>query len=66
MVADNFSRLLRMIDNNVNNKRKRPPENLEDMDRDPTYGPAGIAFFFLIVTGESVIMKRGRGKKQPF
>ena len=52
VVADAFSRLLRMIDNNVNNKRKRPPEDLEHLDRDPPYGPVGIALFFLIVTDE--------------
>ena len=46
VVADAFSRLLRMIDNDVNNKRKRTPENLEDMDKDPPDGPSGIAFFF--------------------
>ena len=41
-----FSRLPRMSDNNGNNKRKRPPEDLEDLDRDPPDGPEGIAFFF--------------------
>ena len=35
-----------MVDNDVNNKRKRPPENLEDLDRDHPYGSGGIAFFF--------------------
>ena len=66
MVADAFSRLPIMIYKDFNNKRKRPLENLEDLDRDPPDGPAGIAFFFLIVTNESVIMKRGRAKNQPF
>ena len=46
VVAYAFSRLSIMIDNDVNNKRKRPPENLEDLDRDPPDGPAGIALFF--------------------
>ena len=56
-----------MIENNINKKRTCPPENLEDLDRDPPDGPAGIAFFFfLIVTDESVIMKRVRAKSQPF
>ena len=46
MVADTFSLLPRMLDKIFNNKRKRPPESLEDLDRDPPDGPAGIAFFF--------------------
>ena len=46
VAADAFSRLPRMIDKNVNNKRKRPPDNLGDLDRDPPDGPAGIALFF--------------------
>ena len=46
MLADNFSRLLRMSDNDGNNKRKRPPKNLKDLERDPPDDPAGIAFFF--------------------
>ena len=46
VVADNFSRLPRMSYNDGNNKRKHPPEDLEDLDRYPPDGPAGIAFFF--------------------
>ena len=46
MVADDFSRLPRMNDNNDNKKRKHPPEYLEDLKRDPPDGPAGIALFF--------------------
>ena len=46
VVADAFSRLPIMIDNDVNNKIKCLPDNLEDMDRDPPDIPAGIAFFF--------------------
>ena len=46
VVSDAFSSLSIMIDNNVNNKIKRPPENLEDLDRDPPDGPSGTAFFF--------------------
>ena len=45
MVAEDFSRVQRIIDNDVNNKRKRLPENLEDLDRDPPDGLTGIAFF---------------------
>ena len=45
-VSDTFSRLLIIIENDVNNKRKLLPENLEDLYRDPPDGPAGIAFFF--------------------
>ena len=65
VVADALSRFPRIIDNDVNNKRKRLPENLEDLDRDLPDGPSGIACFFLIVTNESVIMKRGRENNQP-
>ena len=46
LVADAFSSLPRMIDNDINNKKKRPPENLEDLEKDPPDGPAGIALFF--------------------
>ena len=46
VVADAFSRLSRMIDNDGNNKKKRLPEYLKYLDRDPTDGPADIAFFF--------------------
>ena len=46
VVADAFSRLPRMVDNYVNNKRKFSPENLENLDSDPLDGTAGIAFFF--------------------
>ena len=46
MVADDFSRLPIMIDNDVNNKRKRLPEYLEGLYRNLTDGPAGTAFCF--------------------
>ena len=46
LVADAFSLLPRMIYHYFNNKRKRPPENLEDLYRDPPDGSAGITFFF--------------------
>ena len=46
VAADAFSHLPRIIDNNFNNKRKRLPENLYNLDRYPRDGPAGIAFFF--------------------
>ena len=46
VVTDAFSRLPRMIDNYVNNKRKCPPENLENLDRDLPDGTAGITSFF--------------------
>ena len=45
VLADAFSSFPRIIDNDVNNKMKRPPDNLEDMDRDPPDNPAVIAFF---------------------
>ena len=47
VLADALSRLLRIIDNDVNNKKKRLTENLEDLDKDPPYGAAGIAFYFV-------------------
>ena len=46
VAADTFSRLTRIIDNDVNNKRKLPPENLEDLNKDSPDGPVGIALFF--------------------
>ena len=55
-----------MIYKYINNKMKRLPDNLEDLDIDPPDGPAGIAVFFLILTDESVIMKRRRAKNQLF
>ena len=42
LVVDAFSRLPIMIDNDVNNKRKLLPEDLEDLDIYPPDGPAGI------------------------
>ena len=39
VVADAFSRFPRMIDNDVKNKRKHLPEDLEDLDRDLQDGP---------------------------
>ena len=66
VVADAFSGLPIMSDDDGNKKRELPPEDLEDLDIDPSDGPAGIAYFFTIVTNESVIIKRVRSKNQPF
>ena len=46
VVSDAFSRLLRMSDNDGNDKRKRPQDYLDDLDRDPPYGLTSISYFF--------------------
>ena len=46
VVADAFSQLPRIIDSNSNNKIKLPPEDLEDLDRDPPDSSADIVFLF--------------------
>ena len=66
VVADAFSRLPRMIENDVNNKRKRPQDNLEDMDRDPPYGPAGIALFFSQCDRQVSHNEEGKSKEPTF
>ena len=55
-----------MSDNEGNNRRKLLPENLEDLDRDPPDGPAGIALFLSHCDQQVSHNEERKNKEQTF